>query len=54
MQVNVRASMSGGRVNSDFAVDGEITKRRIEGKINGGGSKLVLRTSGGSVKLKKS
>lgn len=54
MKANVKASTSGGRVTSDFEIDGETTKRRINGTINGGGPKLVLRTSGGSVKLKKS
>ncbi|MBL4672890.1 MAG: hypothetical protein JKX81_11580 [Arenicella sp.] len=51
--VDLTASTSGGRVSSEFAVDGSVKKTRISGKINGGGPKLVLKTSGGSVKLKK-
>jgi DUF4097 and DUF4098 domain-containing protein YvlB len=53
IQTTVAASTSGGRVRSDFAVDGEISKRRISGDINGGGPTLTLRTSGGSVSIKK-
>ncbi|KGJ91713.1 DUF4097 family beta strand repeat-containing protein [Colwellia psychrerythraea] len=51
--VNLTAKTSGGRVSSEFAVDGEISKRKIEGTINGGGPELVLKTSGGSVRVKE-
>jgi len=51
--VDLTASTSGGRVSSEFAVDGSVKKTRISGKINGGGPKLVLKTSGGSVRVKK-
>ncbi len=51
--IDVSAKTSGGRVSSEFAVDGEIEKRSIKGTINGGGAKLHLKTSGGSVRLKK-
>jgi hypothetical protein len=34
-------------------IAGNITKRRISGDINGGGPTLTLRTSGGSVSIKK-
>jgi len=51
--VDVSAKTSGGRVTSDFAVKGDIEKRSIKGTINGGGAKLVLKTSGGSVRLKE-
>jgi DUF4097 and DUF4098 domain-containing protein YvlB len=54
IQINLTASTSGGRVSSDFLVNGEISKRKIEGKINGGGPTLILHTSGGSVKILKS
>lgn len=53
IRVDLKASTSGGRVSSDFLVNGEISKRKIEGKINGGGPKLILHTSGGSVKIRK-
>ncbi|MGK0373551.1 MAG: hypothetical protein ACJA2E_000018 [Arenicella sp.] len=51
--VDLIASTSGGRVSSEFAVDGSVKKTRIEGKVNGGGPELVLKTSGGSVRVKK-
>ena len=51
--VDVVAKTSGGRVKSEFNVDGEETKQSIKGQINGGGPKLILKTSGGSVRLKE-
>ncbi len=51
--VNLVASTSGGGVRSDFKVNGYLTKRSIEGEINGGGPQLLLRTSGGSVSVKE-
>ena len=51
--VDLSASTSGGSVSSDFSVNGSVRKTSIEGEINGGGPKLVLRTSGGSVRVEK-
>jgi DUF4097 and DUF4098 domain-containing protein YvlB len=51
--VDLTASTRGGRVSSEFAIEGSVKKTRIEGEVNGGGPKLVLKTSGGSVKVKK-
>lgn len=51
--VDLTASTSGGRVSSEFEVNGAIKKNRIKGSINGGGPKLILKTSGGSVNIKK-
>lgn len=51
--VDLEASTSGGRVSSEFDVNGSFKKRRISGTINGGGPKLVLKTSGGSVSVKE-
>ena len=51
--VDLSARTSGGRVSSDINVDGENSKRSIRGEINGGGPKLTLKTSGGSVRVKK-
>lgn len=51
--VDLEASTSGGRVNSQFDVDGSVKKTSVEGAINGGGPKLILKTSGGSVNIKK-
>lgn len=51
----VNASTSGGRVHTEFPVmvSGELSKRSLRAKINGGGPELYLRTSGGSIYLKK-
>lgn len=51
--VDLSASTSGGRVSSDFDVNGSVRRTSIDGEINGGGPKLVLRTSGGSVRVEK-
>ena len=51
--VYVNAGTSGGRVRTEFPVTirGEISKRKLQAKINGGGPELYLRTSGGSIYL---
>ncbi|MCC2616935.1 DUF4097 domain-containing protein [Aestuariibacter halophilus] len=53
VQLDVNATTSGGRVRSDFDVDGRVKKQAIRGTINGGGPRLKLHTSGGSVSLKE-
>lgn len=55
--VDLEAKTSGGRVSTDFVVEsviqGKAPKNRLEGRINGGGPLLKLRTSGGSISLQK-
>lgn len=51
IKIDVNATTSGGRVRSDFAVDGRITKKSMRGEINGGGPRLKLHTSGGSISI---
>ena len=51
--VDLYARTSGGSVRSEFAVKGNSKRNRIEGEINGGGPKLNLKTSGGSIRIKK-
>lgn len=53
--VDLDASTSGGFVETDFPVtiQGRIDKHSLHARVNGGGPKLVLRTSGGSIYLKK-
>ena len=53
--VDLDAKANGGRVTSDFDVSlvGELRKTRMRGKINGGGPKLYLRTSSGTVKIRE-
>ena len=41
------------RVKSDFEIDGKVKKMAVRGSINGGGPKLTLKTSGGSIKIKE-
>lgn len=53
ISVDLYASTSGGRVSSDFNVRGVTKKTKIDGEINGGGPKLTLKTSGGSVRIKQ-
>jgi hypothetical protein len=50
---DVDARTSGGTVKIDkaFDSDGKHSKSRFRGRLNGGGSPLELRTSGGSIKL---
>jgi hypothetical protein len=53
--LDVNAKTSGGRVHTDFpvSISGEINKSSMRGRMNGGGPELYLRTSGGSIYLKK-
>jgi hypothetical protein len=50
--VDLDAHSSGGRVRSDFDVlTRETSRNSLSGPLNGGGPSLVLRTSGGSVRV---
>lgn len=53
-RLDIDAQASGGGVSSDLPVTvaGKIKNSRLQGKLNGGGHNLTLRTSGGSVRLK--
>lgn len=53
MKVDLDASTSGGRVRTEFDVDGRIKKKSIRGEINGGGPRLKLHTSGGSITIEE-
>lgn len=50
---DLEAETSGGRikVEPELRMRGEIDSRRVQGEINGGGSNLELRTSGGNVRV---
>ncbi|MDX1582866.1 MAG: DUF4097 family beta strand repeat-containing protein [Thermoanaerobaculia bacterium] len=52
--VDLDARSSGGRVRADvpITVQGEMGRTRLEGRINGGGPALVLRTSGGGISIR--
>ena len=53
--LNLNAKTSGGRVSTDFPVmvQGVISKRSLQAEINGGGPELYLKTSGGSIYIRK-
>jgi hypothetical protein len=53
--VDLDAHTSGGGIDSDVPVTvlGEQSESTLVGKINGGGPKLVVRTSGGGIRVKK-
>jgi DUF4097 and DUF4098 domain-containing protein YvlB len=52
---NLDAKTSGGGVSTDLAVTvvGKMEHGRLEGPVNGGGKPVVLRSGGGSIRLKK-
>ena len=49
------AATSGGGVTSDLpvTVSGKIARDHLKGPVNGGGKPVVLRSSGGSIHVKK-
>jgi len=53
--VNLDARTSGGRVlvESSIKTTGSAERSRIEGEINGGGENLLLRTSGGNIRVRE-
>ncbi len=54
--VDLDAKTSSGRVHSDLAVQGRSDPKRknvLEGPVGGGGPRLVLRTSGGNIEVRR-
>ena len=53
--LDVDAKTSGGSVSTDFPVTvmGELKRSALKGKINAGGPRMYLRTSGGNIRLLK-
>ena len=49
----VDAATSGGGVSSDFLVTGTSRRMTLRGTVNGGGPPLRLRTSGGSIHIRR-
>jgi DUF4097 and DUF4098 domain-containing protein YvlB len=49
------AATSAGEVSSDLPVTvvGKVARDRLKGTLNGGGKSVVLRSSAGSIRLKK-
>ena len=52
---NLDAATSGGGVSSDLPVTvvGQVARDHLTGAVNGGGKRMVLRSSGGSIHVKK-
>lgn len=55
VRVDLDAHTSGGGVNSDVPITimGKVSDDALEGKVNGGGPRLVLRSSGGGIHVRK-
>jgi DUF4097 and DUF4098 domain-containing protein YvlB len=56
-QADVTARCTNGRVSVDdlpLAVDGEQTRRRLSGRLNGGGARIDLQTTNGGVSIRRS
>jgi len=55
VSVEIDAETSGGTVDSEIAVttSGRIVKSSLHGTVNGGGPRLVLRSSGGDIRVRK-
>lgn len=51
-RLSLDAATTNGSIDSDFEVDGgQATRKRLSGTINGGGAKLHIRTTNGSVEI---
>ena len=48
---DVSAETSGGEVSCDFAFSGKVQEGSLHGKINGGGNRIRLETSGGDIMI---
>ena len=56
LSADVRMETVNGDLESDFplTIQGRVSKHRIEARINGGGSRLTMRTVNGSIELRRS
>jgi DUF4097 and DUF4098 domain-containing protein YvlB len=52
-KMDLSASTSGGNVDCELPVEGAVERDSINGKVNGGGPKVTLRTSSGGIKVAK-
>ncbi len=53
LNLNLRADCSGGSIHTDIpvTVQGEISRHKLQAKLNGGGPDLYLHTSGGGISI---
>lgn len=56
LSANIEASSGDGRITTDIplTMEGVMSKSRVHGKMNGGGSTLTIHTGDGSIHLKQS
>ena len=55
LPANIEASSGDGHISTDIPItmEGVISKSRVHGKMNGGGSTLTIHTGDGSIRLKQ-
>ncbi|MGE0362637.1 MAG: DUF4097 family beta strand repeat-containing protein [Vicinamibacterales bacterium] len=56
-RADITARCTNGRVSVsdlDVAVDGEVNRRRLSGRLNGGGARIDLQTTNGGVAIRRS
>jgi hypothetical protein len=55
LPVNIEASSGDGHISTDIPItmEGVLSKSRVHGKMNGGGSTLTIHTGDGSIRLKQ-
>ena len=53
IQASISASTTNGRVSTDLPVQlhGKASKRHLDGDVNGGGGRLQLSTTNGSIEI---
>jgi len=53
LRADVEARTTNGSVRTDFPIEvrGKFSKRRLKGKINGGGGRIVLHTTNGGIRI---
>ncbi len=52
-KADFKAETSGGSVDCELPIQGRLKRSSVNGKLNGGGPKVTLHTSGGSIKVAK-
>ncbi len=53
LRADVDARTTNGSVRSDFDVEGTRSRRKLRGRINGGGCHLVLHTTNGGIRIRE-
>ncbi len=55
LKADVEAKTTNGSVRTDFPIEvlGKMSKRKLKGTIHGGGARLILHTTNGSIRIKE-